>query len=85
MGQRGILRNRGQALGKRVQYWAIRSSSRKLRLFGFVGAILLCLEYFFLFPQLGTPFARVIGSLTLVVLLLCPIFYLNYGYRDLKP
>ena len=84
MGQRGIPGNQGQVLGKRFQYWAMRSSSRKLKLFGFVGAVLLCFEYFFLFPQLGTPVARVIGSLTLVALVLCPIFYLNYGYRRLK-
>jgi hypothetical protein len=76
--------NRWQALGERSQYWAMRSSSRKLRLFGFMGAILLCLEYFFLFPGLGIALARTIGSLTLAALLLCPLVYLNYGYRHLK-
>jgi hypothetical protein len=76
--------NRWQALGERFRYWGMRSRSRQLWLFGFIGAVLLCLEYFFLFPELGIVLARAIGSLTLAALLLCPLIYLNYGYRHLK-
>jgi len=85
MEQRDVRRTRWWlALRERFRYWAMRSSSGKLGLFGFVGAVVLCLEYFFLFPQLGMPLARVIGSLTLLALLFCPLFFLNYGYRHLK-
>lgn len=84
MEQRNDQPNRWQELEQRVDYWNMRSKSRQARLFAFMWVVLLCLEYFFLFPGLGMALARMIGCLTLVAMMLCPFLYLNHGYRRLK-
>lgn len=84
MEQRNDRPNRWQELGQRVHYWEMRSKSLQAILFVWMWDVLLCLDYFFLFPRLEIAFARMIGGLTMVAGLLCSFLYLNHGYRRLK-